>query len=130
MFYPKPGDTIILRNGQSYVCVSEEDYLYNKQHPAKAIYGYHSIFGIGSHMCWASHDGLVREGSDRGYDIVKIEPKVEIVPKQYKVTDIIVALEALEIQHTGEENLSEMLQKVIDPDYNTYLQLKKKFEGN
>ena len=133
MFYPKPGDTIVCRNGQRFICVSEEDYAYNNHHPAKAIYGYHSVYGIGSHMNWPSHDGMVNNRGAHGYDIVKIEPVVEpkdkIVHKQYKVTDIIAALDALEVQHTGEQDLSEMLEKVIDPDYPKYLELKKKFEG-
>lgn len=129
MFYPKPGDTIVCRNGQRFVCVSEESYAYNKHHPAKAIYGHHSIYGAGSHMNWSGHDGMVNKRGAHSYDIVKIEPNVEIIQKQYKIADIIAALDALEIQHTGEQDLSEMLEKVVDPDYPKYLELKKKFEG-
>lgn len=128
MFYPKPGDTIVCRNGQKFICVSEEDYAHNKHYPGKAIYGHCSIFGAGSHMNWPGHDGVVT-ARNRNYDIVKIEPKAEVVHKQYKITDIIAALDALEIQHTGEQDLSEMLERVIDPDYPKYLELKKKFEG-
>lgn len=126
MFYPKPGDTIVCRNGQQYVCVSKDDYT------SKYIYPNHVIFAhaedwphTNSHMCWEDNTGKY-EGFP-SWDIVKIiSTKVEIC----SIAAVLAALEALGISHPGEEILADTLKKVVDPDYPKYLELKKKFEGD
>lgn len=126
MFYPKPGDTIVCRNGKEYTCVSKDDYI------SKDIYPDHVIFAhvkgsqgrYGNHNCWEDNTGEVPYA--RGFDIVKVIPtKVEVC----SITAVLAALEALGISHPGEEILADTLKKVVDPDYPKYLELKKKFEG-
>lgn len=126
MFYPKPGDTIVCRNGREYTCVSKGDYTSKDVYPNHVIFAHGKDFpyNCGSHNCWEDHTGKVRHAE--GFDIVKIIPsKVEIC----SIDAVLAALEALGISHPGEEILADTLKKVVDPDYPKYLELKKKFEG-
>lgn len=126
MFYPKPGDTIVCRNGKEYMCVSKDDYTSKDIYPDHVIfaYGKGSQGKYGNHNCWEDHTGKVPYA--QGFDIVKVIPaKVEIC----SIAAVLAALEALGISHPGEEILADTLKKVVDPDYPKYLELKKKFEG-
>lgn len=127
MFYPKPGDTVVCRNGKEYTCVSKDDYISKDVYPDHVIFahGEDSLGKYGNHNCWEDHTGKVRHAE--GFDIVKIIP-VEMA--LYSIGDVLAALEALGISHPGEEILADTLKKVVDPDYPKYLELKKKFEGD
>lgn len=122
MFYPQPKDIIVCRNGQRFVCVNEEDYVYKEDHRDNAIYGHHETKGTLSHMCWKSNDGKVCNCDE--YDIVKIIPNSEI---SYTIDDIISTLDALKIDYPSKEAITNTLSNVKDPEYAKYLELKKKF---
>lgn len=122
MFYPKPNDIIVCRNGQRFICVNEEDYAYKEYHPGNAIYGHHETKGKCTHMYWKSNDGKTINGAD--YDIVKIIPNSK---NSYTFSDIISTLDALKIDYPSKEAIANTLSNVKDPEYAKYLELKKKF---
>ena len=122
MFYPKPNDIIVCRNGQRFICVDEEDYVYKKHHRGNAIYGHHEAKGTLVHMCWDGNDGKAYAYTD--YDIVKIIPNSDSF---YTVSDIISTLDALKIGYPSKEAIANTLSNVKDPEYAKYLELKKKF---
>ena len=58
-FNPKPGDIIVTRNNQRWVCMQKEDYesIFNVGSFPEVIFAKSEMFGIGRHMRWTSFDG-------------------------------------------------------------------------
>lgn len=123
MFYPEPGDIIVCKNGYKYTCVAKKDY------PHIKTYSDYSIFGIklpsSDHMCWKSHDGKAEFYSQ--FDIAEIQ-KSDRNPKTYTAGQIVRAVESLGFEIPVTDILIA-LKYADDPDYKTFRELKKKFEG-
>ena len=73
-FNPKPGDIIVTRNNQRWVCMQKEDYesIFNVGSFPEVVFAKSLIDGIGSHMRWKSFDGKCDINPD--YSITEIIP--------------------------------------------------------
>lgn len=89
-FYPKPGDTIVTRSGQKWICMTREDYckrlsMYTLGSPnpdtfVEDIFAFRKDYQGCSHMRWM-HDGISGSGT---YNIVEIIPK-QTVDYEFKI---------------------------------------------
>lgn len=122
MFYPEPGDTIVCKNGELYLCVEKSDYKYTDRYPDSVIYGISHDAG-GEHMNWKSNDG--RAEYETGYDIVEIRKTGR---NGYTAGQVVRAVESLGFEIPVTDILIA-LKYADDPDYKTFRELKKKFEG-
>ena len=72
-FNPKPGDIIVTRNDERWVCMEKEDYesKFNTGPFPEVIFAKSERFGMGSHMRWKSFDGKANRDA---YSIAEIIP--------------------------------------------------------
>lgn len=135
-FDPKPGDTIVCRGGSRWIACAVEDYPYREYQPGAVIAT--EIKEPGHwHMNWKNFDGI---SSNSTWDIIEVVPAQASVPelasaqKTYTVREVLEAYREYNGYSAHPSDMSvDGTQKVLDrrddPDYTTYLELKKRFEN-
>lgn len=133
-FDPKPGDTIVCRGGSRWTACAVEDYPYREYHP-EAVITTEIRPPHHNHMVWKNFDGIAENTT---FDIVEVipattpVPKQATVPKTYTVREVMDAIkEAYDMPSATDPevaSIQKLLDRRDDPDYTTYLELKKRFE--
>lgn len=124
MFYPEPGDMIICKGRCRYVCVAKENYKHSNFHHDSVIYGVNPE-NHNDQMCWKRHDGK-SQYFDK-FDIVEIQ-KNTVSCETYTAGQVVRAVQSLGID-VAMTDILIALKYADDPDYKTFRELKKKFEG-
>lgn len=132
-FNPKPGDTIVCNNGMTFTACKVEDYQYFDYYPDSKI-ATESKDASCMHMCWSNFDGVAEYCHD--YNIKEIipasVPALIPEPKTYTVREVFNAIKGAYDMSRATDAEVAVVQKILDrrddPDYTTYLDLKKRFE--
>ena len=131
-FDPKPGGTIVCNNGMTFTACEVEDYKYLDYYPNSKITTEIKEPGHG-HMCWDNFDGKAKSDSYSIKEIIPASVPAPIPePKTYTVREVFNAIkEAYNMTRATDAEVA-IVQKILDrrddPDYTTYLDLKKRFE--
>lgn len=131
-FDPKPGDTIVCNNGETFTACRVEDYQYFDYYPDSKI-ATESKDASCRHMCWDNFDGKATSDSYSIKEIIPASVPAPIPePKTYTVREVFNAIkEAYDMPNATDAEVA-IVQKILDrrddPDYTTYLELKKRFE--
>ena len=133
-FDPKPGNTIVCNNGETFTACRVEDYAYFAYYPESKITTEIKELGHGlGHMCWDNFDGKAKSDSYSIKEIIPASVPAPIPePKTYTVREVFNAIKgAYDMSHATDAEVA-IVQKILDrrddPDYTTYLDLKKRFE--
>lgn len=134
-FDPKPGDTIVCRGGSRWTACAVEDYPYREYHP-EAVITTEIRPPHHNHMVWKNFDGIAENTT---FDIVEVIPALVSppepvpTPKTYTVREVLEAYREYNGYSAAPSDMSvngtqKLLDRRDDPDYTTYLVLKKRFE--